>query len=65
MILLTGQGELELDLAAMQAGAADYLEKGSLEPVRLERSIRYACQKKRSEDHLRRGQARECAGERR
>jgi signal transduction histidine kinase len=52
MILLTGVGEMELDLAAMQAGAAGYLEKAHLEPVRLERSIRYACQKKRDEAEL-------------
>lgn len=52
MILLTGVGQLELDLEAMQIGAADYLEKSALDPVRLERSIRYACQKKRYEAEL-------------
>jgi two-component system, cell cycle sensor histidine kinase and response regulator CckA len=31
MILLTGQGERALDLGAMQAGAADFLEKGRLD----------------------------------
>lgn len=52
LILLTGQGERERDFAAMRAGAADYLEKGKLDSILLERSIRYAIQKKQSEEHL-------------
>lgn len=47
MILMTGVGERALDFEAMQAGAADYLEKGSLDAALLERSIRYTLQKKR------------------
>jgi two-component system, cell cycle sensor histidine kinase and response regulator CckA len=39
-ILLTGQSMLEIDLAAMEGGAADYLEKSRLDPTLLERSIR-------------------------
>jgi signal transduction histidine kinase len=54
MILLTGQGELETDRAAMRAGAADYLEKSRLDATLLERAIRYACQQKRSEAELER-----------
>lgn len=42
IILLTGQGQLEIDQAAHQAGASDYLEKSALNPVTLERTIRYA-----------------------
>ena len=42
MILLTGLGGRDIDVAAMQAGAADYLEKGNLTVDALERSIRYA-----------------------
>ncbi len=42
IIMLTGYGDHETDIEAMKAGAADYLEKGSLEPKILERSIRYA-----------------------
>ena len=42
IILLTGLGDREVDFAAMEAGAADYLEKDSLTPLLLERSIRYA-----------------------
>ena len=42
MILLTGVGHRDIDIAAMRAGAADFLEKGQLTPVLLERAIRYA-----------------------
>jgi two-component system, cell cycle sensor histidine kinase and response regulator CckA len=42
IILLTGQGEHEIDLQAMNAGASDYLVKRGLEAGLLERSIRYA-----------------------
>ncbi len=48
VILLTGAGEHEVDLEAMQAGAADYLVKTGLEAKALERSIRYALQRKRA-----------------
>ncbi|MDG2989357.1 EAL domain-containing protein [Candidatus Synechococcus calcipolaris G9] len=41
-ILLTGQGDQDIDLAAMEAGAADYLVKGHISAAALERSIRYA-----------------------
>ena len=54
MILLTGQGEREVDYAAMEAGAADYLEKSRLDAGILERSIRYTLQKKRYSDQLER-----------
>jgi signal transduction histidine kinase len=42
LILLTGQGDREIDEQAMKAGAADYLVKGTLNPVQLERAIRYS-----------------------
>ena len=54
VILLTGQGEWEVDRRAMQAGAADYLEKGRLDPTLLERSIRHALLQKRYEAELER-----------
>ncbi|MBL3558455.1 MULTISPECIES: EAL domain-containing protein [Marinobacter] len=41
-ILLTGQGDEELDARAVELGAADYLVKGSLDGYTLIRSIRYA-----------------------
>ena len=52
MILLTGQENHQIDLEAMKAGAADYLLKGKIEPVLLERTIRYALERKRSEEAL-------------
>ena len=48
VILLTGAGQHEIDIEAMQAGAADYLVKASLRADTLERSIRYAIQRKRA-----------------
>ncbi len=48
IILLTGLGEQAIDLAAMQAGAADYLVKAELRADSLGRSIRYALQRKRA-----------------
>ncbi|WP_193197070.1 response regulator [Nostoc sp. MG11] len=53
MILLTGQGDREIDLEAMKAGAADYLEKSQLTAPLLERSIRYAIERKQTEQKIR------------
>ncbi len=53
MILLTGQGDLRTDLEAMAAGAADYLVKGKIDSQLLERSIRYARERKRAEERIR------------
>jgi len=50
MILLTGQGDSEVDIKAMETGAMDYLVKGRLDALSLERCIRYSIQRKRSED---------------
>jgi DNA-binding response OmpR family regulator len=52
LILLTGQGDREVDLAAMSAGAADFLPKNQLSAALLERSIRYALDRKRSSEAL-------------
>jgi len=54
IILLTGQGDHEVDLEAMKAGAADYLVKGQIDAQLLERSIRYAVERKRAEEELQR-----------
>jgi len=40
IILLTGQGDHEVDLEAMRLGAADFLVKGEFNAPLLERSIR-------------------------
>ncbi|AFZ11945.1 PAS/PAC sensor hybrid histidine kinase [Crinalium epipsammum PCC 9333] len=53
IILLTGQGDHEIDLIAMKAGAADYLDKSKLGAQLLERSIRYAIERKQSEHKIR------------
>ena len=56
LILLTGQGDREVDLEAMKAGAADYLIKGQIDAPLLERTIRYAVERKRTEETLRENQ---------
>jgi FixJ family two-component response regulator len=52
MIILTGYGDYEVDLAAMKAGAADYLPKDHLSARLLERSIRYAIDHTRTKHAL-------------
>jgi signal transduction histidine kinase/HPt (histidine-containing phosphotransfer) domain-containing protein len=42
MILLTGHGNHDVDVEAMEAGATDYLVKNETPAGRLERTIRYA-----------------------
>jgi two-component system, cell cycle sensor histidine kinase and response regulator CckA len=54
IILLTGQGDREIDVEAMTAGAADYLVKAQLNADVLDRAIRYAIAGKRAEENLRR-----------
>jgi DNA-binding NtrC family response regulator len=49
MILLTGKGTRDVDMAAMNAGASDYLDKTEIGPSMLERSIRYAIEHKRAQ----------------
>ena len=48
IILLTGYGSYEIDLKAMEAGVDDYLDKSEITPRLLERSIRYAIERKHS-----------------
>jgi signal transduction histidine kinase len=52
VILLTGQHDRELDQAALEAGASDYLVKGEIDAASLERSVRYALQQKRHAEEL-------------
>ncbi len=49
IILLTGQGDHDVDVEAMKAGAADYLVKGQVDAALLERSLRFALERSRSE----------------
>src|SRR3989339_763218 len=53
LIFLTGYGDHRIDLEAMKAGAADYLVKDQINAPLLERSIRYAIERKHSEDAIR------------
>jgi DNA-binding NtrC family response regulator len=48
IILLTGKGAREVDMAAMKAGASDYLDKSEIGAPLIERSIRYAIERKRT-----------------
>jgi DNA-binding NtrC family response regulator len=50
IIMLTGQEDRDVDIAAMHAGAADYLVKGTIDPRLLERAIRYAIERKRAQE---------------
>ncbi len=49
VILLTGQGDEELAVAAMKAGAADYIPKHRLTPELLQHAVRYAIEMHRAE----------------
>lgn len=53
-IMLTGQDDDELAESALEAGAADFLEKSRLTSTLLERTIRYTIERKRSENEIRR-----------
>jgi signal transduction histidine kinase len=52
IIILTGQGDYLVDLKAMEYGAADYLVKGQMSALMLERAIRYSIDRKKSKDAM-------------
>ncbi|MGK5093412.1 response regulator [Deltaproteobacteria bacterium TL4] len=52
MILLTANDSVEVDQEALEAGAADYLVKEEINPILIERSIRYALKRKKIETRL-------------
>ena len=52
MILMTGQGDHEIDMAAMKLGASDYLQKQHMDARTLERSIRYALERARGQESV-------------
>ncbi|MDO8413676.1 MAG: diguanylate cyclase [Gallionellaceae bacterium] len=58
IILLTGQGDRSVDKEALESGAADYLVKGKVDADMLERSIRYAIERKKNLDALRESEER-------
>jgi len=45
IVLLTGKGNREIDIKAMQSGATDYLVKSELTTEKLERCIRYSLER--------------------
>jgi PAS domain S-box-containing protein len=53
IILLTGQGNYNIDLEAMHTGAIDYLIKTELNREKIERSIRYALERAKTIKALR------------
>jgi serine phosphatase RsbU (regulator of sigma subunit) len=59
VIVLTGRADRDLALAAVARGAQDYLQKGELDGELLSRAVRYAVQRKRSEEAARRLLAKE------
>lgn len=52
IILLTGQDDREVDVKAMESGATDYIKKSKLDADSLERTIRYALARKKSEEKI-------------
>jgi diguanylate cyclase (GGDEF)-like protein len=54
IIVLTGKGRPDLDLLAMELGAADYLDKTRLDAVLLERTIRFALNRRQQAQRLNR-----------
>jgi len=52
IIMLSSAGTLALDLQAMALGVADFLDRQRLDPVRLERTIRYALARQRQAERL-------------
>jgi diguanylate cyclase (GGDEF)-like protein len=54
IIMLTGHDDYAIDMAAMQLGAADYLVKGQLTRPSLERSVRYAVERRNVQRDLQR-----------
>ncbi|HMK65923.1 MAG TPA: response regulator, partial [Thermodesulfobacteriota bacterium] len=53
IIILTGQGDYDIDLKAMKLGAADYLVKSRLNRDQLDRAIRYAIERRYANEQLR------------
>lgn len=52
IVVLTGLDDEEAGLQAVQAGAQDFLMKDGLDPRLLDRSLRYAIERKRAEQAL-------------
>lgn len=53
VVVLTGFSDHDLGVAAVSAGAEDYLAKNEVDPALLERSVRYAIERHRTKDTAR------------
>jgi PAS domain S-box-containing protein len=58
MVMLTAHGSAEVSLQALEAGAVDYLAKGTVDAELLERTVRYAMERARIMSELRRNEER-------
>lgn len=58
VIILTGYGTHDVDMAVMEAGAVDFIDKTALSARELDRSIRYAIQQARHIEALRQSELR-------
>ena len=54
--MLTGQGDEQLAVALMKAGATDYMSKSAMSPERLAQVLRYAIRVRRAELHAEQAQ---------
>jgi len=52
IVIMTDEMEIEVDRDVIRAGAADYLIKGQIDYQLLERTLRYAIERKQTELHL-------------
>ena len=57
ILILSEHSEQDLDLQALEAGAAEYLIKSQLTPALLRRSVRYAIERMKNETALKQVQA--------
>jgi len=57
-IVITNEADVQVDLEAMEAGAADYLNKGQVQTRMLERTIRYALERANATRQIRQSEAR-------
>ncbi|HHM02501.1 MAG TPA: response regulator [Caldithrix abyssi] len=52
VVVLTLEGDRNIDLQVMSAGASDYIVKGQINAPLLERTVRYAIERKRNQQQL-------------
>jgi PAS domain S-box-containing protein len=57
VVFLTGHGDEQVAVQAMQSGACDYLAKGKLDPATLQRTLRFALSLQEHQKRLKQAQA--------